>query len=134
MIQLLQLLAACAVGALLTYGFFKLRNRENPEVKALRAKLSAKTDELDAYKNDVQEHFLGTAQAVDKLTQSYRNVFDQLEHDANRLLGERNFQDALSTRATLERRAPELPTIDEHLGDERLGSDTPQQRRTPQLG
>ena len=79
MIQLLQLLAACALGALLMYGFDRLRGRENAEVKRLQAKLTAKTDELSAYKSDVQEHFLGTAQAIDALTRSYQGVFAQLE-------------------------------------------------------
>jgi uncharacterized membrane-anchored protein YhcB (DUF1043 family) len=123
--QFLQLLAAFAVGALLTYGYFKLRSRQNPDVQALRAKLSAKTDELNTYKSDVQEHFVGTAQAIDGLTRSYRSVFDQLEHDAHRLLGTRPFEDALRERAALEQRTPEMPVIDE----------TPKQaERTPQLG
>lgn len=126
MIQFWQLLAAFAVGALLTYGYFRLRGRENPEVRALQAKLRAKTDELDTYKSDVQEHFVGTAQAIDGLTKSYRNVFDQLEHDANRLLGARTFEDALEARAALERRTPELPAIDESPKREPNG--------TPQLG
>ena len=127
MIQFLQLLAACAVGALLTYGFLTLRSRDNAEVKTLRAKLGAKTDELAAYKSDVEQHFVGTAQAIDGLTRSYRNVFDQLEHDANRLLGARHFEDALQNRAALERRTPELSPIDE------TPSPSGSTGRTPQL-
>ncbi len=129
MIQFLQLLAAFAVGALLTYGYFRLQGRDNPEAKALRAKLQAKTEELNAYKSDVQEHFVGTAQAIDGLTRSYRNVFDQLEHDANRLLGARSFQGALEERSQLERRTPELPLIDESLGQAKHETE-----KAPQLG
>jgi uncharacterized protein len=113
MMQLLQLLAACALGALLMYGFERLRGRENAEVKRLQAKLTAKTDELSAYKSDVQEHFLGTAQAIDALTRSYRGVFAQLERDAHRLVGETPFQRALAERQALERATPELAAVDE---------------------
>lgn len=113
MIQLLQLLAACTLGALLMYGFERLRGRENAEVKRLQAKLTAKTDELSAYKSDVQEHFLGTAQAIDALTRSYQGVFAQLERDAHRLVGETHFQRALQERLALERAAPELAAVDE---------------------
>lgn len=126
MIQFLQLLAAFAVGALLTYGYFRLRGRENLEVQSLEGKLRAKTEELNAYKSDVQEHFVGTAQAIDGLTKSYRNVFDQLESDAGRLLGTRSFEDALQERAALERRTPELPVIDESSAPTRDRDGTPQ--------
>lgn len=113
MMQVLQLLAACALGALLMYGFERLRGRENAEVKRLQAKLTAKTDELSAYKSDVQEHFLGTAQAIDALTRSYQGVFAQLERDAHRLVGETPFQRALAERLALERATPELAAVDE---------------------
>lgn len=136
MMEFWQLLAACALGALLTYGYFTLRGRENHEVKGLQAKLSRKNDELERYKRDVQEHFVGTAQAIDDLTHSYRRVFDQLEHDAHQLLGERPFQDALAERAERERQTPELPVIDERLDRSESASEaqssTP--RGTPQLG
>lgn len=113
--QLVQLLAACAVGALLMYGYVRLKGRENAEVKRLQAKLTAKTDELDAYKGDVQEHFLGTAKAIDDLTRSYQGVFEQLEHDAHRLVGEAHFRSALGERLALERSTPEVATVAEIL-------------------
>ena len=91
MVLFLQLLVAFLVGALLMYGYTRVRGGENAEVRALKAKLETKTGELTAYKQDVQEHFLGTAEAIDSLTQSYRGVFEQLEADANRLVGETRF-------------------------------------------
>jgi len=111
----LQLLAAFMLGALLMYGFMRLRGREDAEVKRLRAKLTAKTDELAAYRSDVQEHFLGTAKAIDELTRSYRGVFEQLEQGAHRLVGEAHFRDALEARLALERAPPDLATVDEVL-------------------
>jgi len=50
---LLQLLAAFMLGALLMYSFVRLKGREDAEVKRLRARLTAKTDELAAYRSDV---------------------------------------------------------------------------------
>lgn len=113
MIQLLQLLVACAVGALLMYGFFRVRGGDNAEVKRLQAQLKAKTDELNTYKGDVQEHFLGTARAIDGLTRSYQTVFEQLEYGAYRLVGEGQFRKALDNRVALEHNAPRVVAIDE---------------------
>jgi len=115
MMQLVQLLAACAVGALLMYGYVRLRGRENAEVKRLQARLTAKTDELSTYKSDVQEHFLGTAKAIDDLTRSYQGVFEQLERDAHRLVGEAHFRSALGERLALERSTPVVARVDEVL-------------------
>lgn len=115
MMQLVQLLAACVVGALLMYGYIRLRGGENAEVKRLQAKLTAKTDELSTYKSDVQEHFLGTAKAIDDLTRSYQGVFEQLEHDAHRLVGETHFRNALEARLALERSTPEVARVEEVL-------------------
>lgn len=113
MTQTLQLLAACALGALLMWGYLSLRGRENAEVKRLQAKLTAKTDELAAYRSDVREHFLGTAEAVDELTESYKNVFEQLERDAHRLVGEGHFRGALEERRALGRSTPKVAAVRE---------------------
>lgn len=114
----LQLLVAFGVGALLMYGYTRIRGGENAEIRALQTKLGAKTAELEAYKQDVQEHFLGTAEAVDTLTQSYRGVFEQLEQGANRLVGETRFRGALNDRAALARGVPTVAVIDEARSDE----------------
>ncbi len=114
-----QLLAACAVGALLMYGYTRWRGHEDAEVKRLRARLTAKTDELAAYKSDVQEHFLDTAEAVDTLTRAHQEVFAQLERGAQRLVGDEHFQGALKPDApkpeefkqVADRRTPELVTV-----------------------
>lgn len=127
---LLQLLAACLVGALLMYGYTRIRSGQNAEVGALKAKLEAKTTELETYKQDVQEHFLGTAEAIDTLTQSYRSVFEQLEADANRLVGETRFRGALGDRAALARGVPKVAVIDETLPDQPADKPRP---ATPQL-
>ncbi len=131
MMLVLQLLVAFALGALLMYGFTRVRRGENAKIQALKRQLEAKTRELEAYKSDVQEHFLGTAEAVDTLTRSYRGVFEELERGANRLVGETRFRDALNDRASLARGVPTIAVIDETPADspntnERSG-------QTPQL-
>ena len=132
MILLLQLLVAFALGALLMYGYGRVRGGENAELQALKRQLEAKTRELEAYKSDVQEHFLGTAEAVDTLTKSYRGVFEELERGANRLVGETRFRDALNDRASLARGVPTLAVVDETQAD-RPGMDE-RSGQTPQLG
>ena len=129
--MLLQLLVAFLVGALLMYGYTRIRSGQNAEVRALKAQLEAKTTELEAYKQDVQEHFLGTAEAVDTLTQSYRSVFEQLEADANRLVGETRFRGALNNRAALARGVEAVPVVDETLPDKQ--TDKPRDTSKPQL-
>ncbi|CAA9588704.1 MAG: hypothetical protein AVDCRST_MAG86-4406 [uncultured Truepera sp.] len=113
MAQTFQLLAACALGALLMYGYLFLRGRENAEVKRLQAKLTAKTDELAAYKSDVREHFLGTAEVVGELADLYKNVVEQLERDAHRLVGEAHFRASLGERRALGRSTPEVAAVKE---------------------
>ena len=127
--MVLQLLAACALGALLMYGYLRWRGFEDAEVKRLRAKLTARTDELAAYKSDVREHFLGTAKAVDALTRAQQDVFAQLEGDAQRLVGD-GLQ-ALNPHTTTGNRPPELVTVrkavDEREADEATGKPADQE-------
>lgn len=119
--MVLQLLVACAAGALLMYGCLRWRGFEDAEVKRLRAKLTAKTDELVAYKSDVREHFLSTAKAVDALTRAQQDVFAQLEGDAQRLVGD-GLQNALNPHAATGSRPPQLVTVRKAV-DERETAD-----------
>ncbi len=118
--MLLQLLAAGVLGALLTYGYTRWRGREDAEVKRLRARLTAKTDELAAYKTEVQGHFLDTAEALDALTSAHRNVFEQLERGAQRLVGDGR-QGALTPDAL---KPDALEQIARRVPPELAGSDT----------
>ena len=54
---------------------------------------------------------------VDTLTQSYRDVFEQLEADANRLVRETRFRGALSDRAARAQGVPTVAAVDETLPD-----------------
>jgi len=64
----------------------------------MRRKLKALQDvekEYKTYKEDVTEHFVGTAGLVNHLTQSYKAVYDHLEGGAVKLVGEEKLTKAL---------------------------------------
>ena len=114
------------------YGFTRVRGGENAEIQRLRRQLETRTQDLEAYKSDVQEHFLGTAEAVDTLTKSYRGVFEELERGANRLVGETRFRDALNDRASLARGVPTIAVLDETPADR--ANTNERSGQTPRLG
>ncbi len=61
------------------------------------------------------EHFPGTTEAIDALTQSYRGVFEPREQGANRRVGETRFRGALKDRAASEQGVTAVAVIDETL-------------------
>lgn len=64
----------------------------------MRRKLKALQDvekEYESYKEEVTEHFVGTAGLVNQLTQSYKAVYDHLEGGAVKLVGEEKLTKAL---------------------------------------
>ncbi|WP_239923555.1 YhcB family protein [Agaribacterium haliotis] len=72
------------IGGLL--GAFISRSMFPPEQqKALEESLSNSRKELDQYQKDVAQHFAETAQLVNNLTQSYKNVHDHLASGALQL-------------------------------------------------
>lgn len=62
--------------------------------------------ELDAYRDDVAQHYAETAKRVNQLTHAYKDVYDHLEGGAYRLVGEeelrRRLDDAAPRPVTLE--------------------------------
>lgn len=90
------------VGGILGFAFFSLRYRNSKRIQQLQEQLEAKTEELESYRGDVNEHFLKTAELVDNLTQSYKAVYDHLEGGAYRLVGEESFRKQLSDRKQLQ--------------------------------
>lgn len=73
---------------------------------------------------------MGIAEAIDSLTQSYQSVFEQLEADANRLVGETRFRGALRDRAASERGVKAVAAIDETLWDKARETSAPQLSRS----
>lgn len=62
--------------------------------------------DLDAYRDDVANHYAETARKVDALTRAYKDVYDHLETGAYRLVGEEALRarlaDTKATTVTLE--------------------------------
>lgn len=52
-------------------------------------------NELDAYRDEVAQHYTETAKRVDALTQAYKSVYDHLEEGAFRLVGEQELRERL---------------------------------------
>jgi len=91
-----------SVGGILGFAFFSLRYRNSKRIQKLQEQLDAKTEELESYRGDVNEHFLKTAELVDDLTRSYKAVYDHLEGGAYKLVGEESFRKQLTQRQQLQ--------------------------------
>lgn len=118
----IQLLVAFLLGMLLMNVYIRIRRGRDGDIDRLHNQIAERDQQLENYKHEVQEHFVGTAEAVDNLTRSYRQVFDQLERDANRLVGENAFRRALSDRQALAEGVPTLALVDESLEPEASGN------------
>ncbi len=107
MVWWLWLVVGGIVGMLLGFGvaFGLLRRRgDAAELRRLEREL-----ELEAYRDDVSDHFVRTAELVNALTQDYRAVYEHLESGAYELVGE----------AELRKRIPGVdadPVMLEYIG------------------
>lgn len=83
----------------LVVGFFIGRNIGGSAGHGDSKALAEAKKELADYKQSVSEHFGKTADLVDNLTQSYKDVFDHLGGSAKSLLSEEQVKHHLSSRA-----------------------------------
>ncbi len=88
------MLIVAAVALLIGFLIGRLSN-SNSSDKAVQAA----NKELEDYKQSVSEHFGKTADLIDNLTQSYKEVFDHLGASAKTLLTEEQVQKHLASRA-----------------------------------
>lgn len=79
-------------------GFFIGRAKKGDDSNTQNA-VSAMQKQLDDYKQEVSEHFGKTADLVDNLTQSYKDVFDHLGSSAKTLLTEDQVNKHIASRA-----------------------------------
>lgn len=84
LIGILCFVIGLCVGAVL----FKQFKSDAVKVEKLEEQLSTLQAEYDHYKNNVNSHFSGTAQLVDNLTESYREVYRHLAAGAHSLCSE----------------------------------------------
>jgi uncharacterized protein len=80
--------------------------------------------EYALYKQDVTEHFVGTASLVNQLTKSYKAVYDHLEQGAYKLVGEEVLQKQLGNVSS-------EPVMLETIGQRKSLPKTPDYAETP---
>lgn len=85
------ILLGLVIGALIMY-FSSGSNRDSDKTIA---KLEKK---LNAYQQDVAEHFEETANLVDDMTQSYKKVFDHMGKSARLLMTDEQIQEQIEKR------------------------------------
>ena len=99
------LLVGLAVGGVGMYLTMRRRYGDREAVAELRS-------EFEQYKARVTEHFVETADLVNTLTRTYKNVYDHLETGAYRLVGEETLRQQLDT-------VDEAPVLIEYIGQRR---------------
>ena len=99
------LVVGLAVGGIAMYLTMRRRYGDREAVAELRS-------EFEQYKARVTEHFVETADLVNTLTKTYKNVYDHLETGAYRLVGEETLRQQLDT-------VDEAPVMIEYIGQRR---------------
>lgn len=82
------------IGGLFMY-FSMARKTSESSVKAVEKK-------LESYQTDVEKHFSKTADLIDNLTESYKEVFEHLSDSAEKLLTEEQLKNQLINRKSRE--------------------------------
>lgn len=80
-IALVTFIIGCVLGAVLT----RVLSPQEQKARSLESKLQDSEHKLSEYQQEVTEHFAQTAQLVNTLTQSYRDVHEHLSSDALKL-------------------------------------------------
>lgn len=118
---LIAAIAGFAIGAILV-GIISRSGRKHKDDDA-EAKERALQQEFDAYREKVNTHFAQTANAVDELTKSYKQVFEHLSHGAQDLMDEKALQ------AQLEKRQNKAVTL-AYLVEQNDAPTSPDEART----
>jgi len=114
-----------AIGALL----FKILMSDEVRVRALEDQLRSLSEEHEEYKSSVHSHFNNSAQLLNKLTDSYRDVYMHLADGARSLC-----PDYISSQLSLSGENRALLEKDASAGGRHFGSITaPGQPLTPPL-
>ncbi|MDH4041615.1 MAG: YhcB family protein [Gammaproteobacteria bacterium] len=77
---------ALLIGAFLGWALSKLLDREHRSERAAEKQLEQATANLKSYRREVSNHYVKTAQLVDELTESYRQLHNHLAHGSTTLL------------------------------------------------
>lgn len=98
------------VGGLFMY-FATKGQSKNDSVREVEQK-------LENYQNEVEGHFAKTADLIDNLTDSYKEVFEHLSESAEKLLSEEQIQNQLINRRSREVTIKYLKGAEEEEGQE----------------
>lgn len=131
---LLCVLVGIVLGALL-YKFFR---SDETRVRQLEEQLQTLSDEYENYKKDVHAHFGDSAQLLNRLTESYKDVYQHLAQGARTLCPE--YIAAQITQATAANSMPPVENIHQRLAADSkvilsppLDYAMPEQRQAPSL-
>jgi len=96
MVQVLSGVGLFFLGIMVGAIFHRSVQGEASKNKRLEQKLAELQDTHSKYQAEVSEHFMSTAQAVQTLNKSYRDVHTQLAKGASRLCNDEHADDFLS--------------------------------------
>ena len=96
--EMINLLVAGLVGLVIGGVFMYVSLRK----KAPNQSVKAVEQQLHQYQQDVEAHFAKTADLIDNLTNSYKEVFEHLSDSAENLLTEEQIKNQLQNRKSRE--------------------------------
>lgn len=80
--------------------------------------VKAVEEQLHNYQQDVESHFAKTADLIDNLTNSYKEVFEHLSESAENLLTEEQIKNQLINRKSREVTIKYLKSTDEEVTED----------------
>jgi uncharacterized protein len=134
LLGLVCLLGGMVIGAIL----YKFLRSDEVRIHVLEDQLQTLSDEYENYKKDVHSHFGDSAQLLNKLTESYKDVYQHLAQGARTLCPDYIANQITQATSITSLNQPENP-------QQRLGSDNkailsppldyaaPENRQTPSL-
>jgi uncharacterized membrane-anchored protein YhcB (DUF1043 family) len=128
------LLAGIVIGAML----YKFLRSDEVRVQQLEDQLQSLSDEYENYKKDVHAHFGDSAQLLNKLTESYKDVYQHLAQGARTLcpdyIATQITQAASMTNvAQAENPSPRIGSDNKIILSPPLDYAAPENRQTPSL-
>lgn len=134
LLGLVCLLGGIVIGAIL----YKFLRSDEVRIHQLEDQLQALSDEYENYKKDVHAHFGDSAQLLNKLTESYKDVYQHLAQGARALCPD--YIANQITQATSVTNLSQAENVQQRLGGDTkailsppLDYAAPENRQTPSL-
>lgn len=84
----LSVMLALVIGIVLGVVITKLSRKRDTHIRELEKQLSRNKKELEAYRDQVNEHFIRASELLDQMTSSYRAIFMHFANGAQELCGQ----------------------------------------------